>query len=121
MTRKLFLLLAIASLSCVPDAPDGELPTGLSARPDVYSVTLAWDAPTVDEGGALLEDLASYRLYFSPTNPPTGPDAASVETVETQATAPDLTPGTWYFAVTAVDTSGNESVLSEVVTVDVGP
>jgi len=120
MVRKLSLFLAIACLSCVPDAPEGEIPTGLSSRPDLFSVTLEWDAPTADAAGGALDDLAGFRLYFSRTDPPDGQDSGSVETDEARATANDLIAGTWYFAVTAVDSTGNESALSEVVAVEVG-
>ena len=120
MVRKFSLFLAIACLSCVPDAPEGEIPTGLSARPDLFSITLAWDAPTADASGDGLDDLAGFRLYYSRTNPPDGPDSGAVETDQARATATDLTAGIWYFAVTAVDSTGNESTLSEIVAVEVG-
>jgi len=113
-------LLALAVLSCVPDAPDGDIPTGLSVQEDAFSVTLAWDAPTQDSNGGPLSDLAGYRFYYSRTTPPDGPDGTLVEVVETRHTATDLAAGTWYFAVTAVDEAGNESALSDAVAVEVG-
>jgi len=113
-------LLALVVLGCVPDAPDGDIPTGLSVQPEFFSVTLAWDAPTLDSDGGQLSDLAGYRFYYSSTPPPDGPDGDFVEIAETRYTATELTAGTWYFAVTAVDDAGNESLLSEAVAVEVG-
>jgi hypothetical protein len=121
MVRKLAALLAIACLSCVPDAPDGDIPTGLSVQPELSSVSLAWDSPTLDAGGQPLGDLAGYRLYYSRTMPPDGPEGTSVEVGDaTQFTVSGLAADTWYFAVTAVDDAGNESALSEALPLEVG-
>ena len=114
-------LLACVTLSCVPDAPDGDIPTGLNVIPRLFSVTLAWDAPTLDAEGQTLGDLAAFRIYYSRTLPPDGPEGTSSEVgARTQFTVTDLTADTWYFAVTAVDAVGNESALSESLAVEVG-
>ena len=121
MVRKLAALLAIACLSCVPDAPDGDIPTGLSVQPELFSISLAWDSPTLDAEGQPLGDVAGYRLYYSRTMPPDNPEGAFIEVgAETQATVSGLVADTWYFAVTAVDDVGNESTLSEALSLEVG-
>ena len=121
MVRKLAALLAIACLSCVPDAPDGDIPTGLSVQPEFFSISLAWDSPTLDAEGQPLGDLAGYRLYYSRTMPPDNPEGAFIEVgAETQVTVSGLAADTWYFAVTAVDDVGNESTLSEALPLEVG-
>jgi chitodextrinase len=74
-------------------------------------VTLLWDAPTTNEEGAPLDDLAGYRLYYgtSTGNYTESFDAANV----TQYTVGNLPTGLYYyFAVTAYDTQGNESAYS---------
>jgi hypothetical protein len=78
----------------------------------VQSVQLAWDAPTTNADGTPLTDLAGYKLYYG--------SISGIYTVvinvgnQTTYTVPDLGDGqTYYFAVTAYDTMGNESELSE--------
>lgn len=73
------------------------------------SSNLTWDAPTVNEDGTALTDLAGYKVYYgtvsrSYTN--------SVDVGSVQSHTLNLVAGTYYFAVTAYDTSGNESVYS---------
>jgi hypothetical protein len=117
------LIAAIAVVgslvACTPDGPEGGLPTHPS---DGFSVTLEWDAPTLDAAGQPLEDLAGYRLYYSPTLPPTGADGVRVDLgLEQRVTVPGLPAGQYFFAVTALDAAGNESDLSSPLEVDVGP
>ena len=55
--------------------------------------------------------LSGYRIYYGSTP---GGYTAHVDVVDPNATSgavTGLTTGTWYFAVAAVDTSGNESSL----------
>jgi hypothetical protein len=74
------------------------------------SLTAEWDAPTVNEDGTLLDDLAGYRLYLETPCPSL--QYAAVGLV-TSVIINDLAPSTTYTArVTAVDTSGNESQCS---------
>ena len=104
--------------ACTPDGPDGGLPTHPS---DGFSVKLEWDAPTLDAAGQPLEDLAGYRLYSSPALPPTGADAVRLDLgLEERVTVSGLPAGVYFFAVTALDTAGNESDLSAPLEVDIG-
>lgn len=121
--RRWLLLAAIGTgallFGCVPGAPDDDLPSGPELQ---FSVTLAWDAVTEDADGNLITDLASYRLYYSRTTP-IEPDLAEAldAGLETVATVEALAPGTWYFAVAAIDSSGNQSELSDELSAEVGP
>ena len=78
------------------------------------SATLSWDAPTTNSDGTPLTDLAGYKIYY-------GTDSANyTEIIDTGNTTSyqvnNLTDGlTYYFAVTAYDTSGNESAFSNEV------
>ena len=77
------------------------------------SATLTWVAPTHNDNGSELKDLAGFRVYY-------GLDASHLtnhvdlpgSNVRT-ATIKDLTKGTWYFAVTAYTTDGTESSLTQ--------
>jgi hypothetical protein len=104
--------------ACSPEGPDGGLPTHPS---DGFSVTLEWDAPTQDAEGRPLTDLAGYRLYYSNSFPPSGPDAVRLDLgLETRATVSGIPAGYYYFAVTALDAAGNESDLSAALEVEIG-
>jgi len=76
------------------------------------SATLSWDAPTQNSDGAPLTDLAGYRAYYSKTLGNYGPFMQVNNAGITTYVIDDLSQGTWYFVVTALDTSGNESDFS---------
>ena len=94
-------------------ATPGERPADGVSAPDPHSVTLDWDAPTTRNDGSPLADLSGYvirygsspRAYTSAT--PIGPSPTY--------TIRDLASGTHYFAVTALDSGGSESELSNEV------
>jgi hypothetical protein len=117
-------LASLLLLACVPDAPgDPENVVGPGPNPPLgeYRVLLRWDAPDKDAAGEPLEDLAGFRLYFAPDLFRRDADEYSLETgMDTEALVTGLSAGSWQFAVTAIDTAGNESDLSEVVLVEVG-
>jgi hypothetical protein len=78
-------------------------------------VTLTWTAPTTNDDGSPLTDLAGYKIHQ-------GPDGVSFPQVydipdplATSYVVTGLAEGTYYFAATAYDTSDNESVLSNIV------
>jgi hypothetical protein len=77
------------------------------------SATLTWQPPTEREDGTpLLSNLAGYKVYWgtSPSN------LEHVRTIDnpgiTSFLVEELTPSTWFFAVTAYDSSGLESSKS---------
>jgi hypothetical protein len=82
----------------------------------VYSgqATLSWDAPTTNADGTPLTDLAGYKVYYGTASGiySQNKDVGNVTTY----TVTNLTDGlTYYFAVTAYDTSMNESGYSNEV------
>ena len=96
-------------------------PTGLSTVPagtsatDKGSATLSWQAPTTNTDGAALTDLAGYRIYYG-TSATDLSDTIQLTSVGLQTyVIQNLASGTWYFAVTAVASTGVESTLSVVV------
>lgn len=75
------------------------------------NVTLSWTPPTTNSDGTPLTDLAGYKVYsgVSSGNYTQNVDVGNV----TSYTATSLSVGTtYYFAVTAYDTSGNQSIFS---------
>lgn len=76
--------------------------------------TLSWTAPTTNVDGTALTDLAGYKVYYGTSSGTydTTVDAGNVSTINII----NLTEKeTYYFAVTAYDTAGNESSYSNEV------
>jgi len=115
------VLCALVLYACRPGGPDGDPGTGPPSSTAV-SVTLEWDPPVTDATGDPLDDLAGYRLYFGTSTPLSVARDTFVDVgLATTHTLVGLEPGTWYFATTAVDESGNESVLSAELRADLTP
>lgn len=89
-----------------------------------FNVSLSWVAPTLNEDGSALTDLALYRLSYSTTPGPWNTidinDPQAVMHVLTQNT---LQPNTrYYFAIQACNTAGicsRYSNIAESVTPDI--
>jgi hypothetical protein len=76
------------------------------------AASLTWMPPTQMSDGAALTSLAGYRIYYG-TSPNTLTKTIQVANPGLASyTVENLSPATWYFAVTAYVTSGAESVLS---------
>ncbi|MGD0885063.1 MAG: fibronectin type III domain-containing protein [Thermodesulfovibrionales bacterium] len=76
--------------------------------------TLTWIPPTTNANGTPLTDLAGYKIYYG-TASGNYSQSISVGNVTTY-TVSNLTAGaTYYFAVTAYDTAGNQSAYSNQV------
>jgi fibronectin type 3 domain-containing protein len=83
------------------------------AAPATGTAALAWTAPSTNIDGSDLTNLAGYHIYY-------GTDASSmtnVITVPANGNISDyvvtgLSAGTYYFEVTAYDSEGDESALS---------
>ncbi len=80
---------------------------------DTSSVMLSWDAPTTNEDGSPLTDLAGYKTYYGPIS---GNYTQSINVGNNmQVMIDNLSSGTWCFAITAYDVSGIESTYSDEV------
>ncbi len=79
------------------------------------TATVSWAAPTTTTTGAVLYNLAGYRIYYglSATDLSQAVDLAGIG-LQTYMVE-NLGRGTWYFAVRAVTAIGVESDLSAVV------
>src|SRR3989344_2093573 len=84
---------------------------------------LTWDYPTTNTDGTVLTDLAGFKVYYGTAsgNYSTVIDVAFATCVTASPcssstfTVTNLSVATYYFAVTAYDTSGNESEFSDEV------
>jgi hypothetical protein len=78
------------------------------------SATLTWTPPTGNTDGSALSDLAGYRIYWG-TAQGNYPNSVALNNPGlTSYVVEQLAPATWYFVVTAVNSSGVESQYSNV-------
>lgn len=79
------------------------------------SVTLSWSPPTENTDGSTLTNLAGYRVYYgrsaSDLTNQILVDNPSISTLVVE----NLLPVTYYFAATAINNVGQESVFSNIV------
>ena len=99
---------------------DGQASTALSAFAIAVTTvstgraTLSWTAPTENTDGSTLSNLAGYRIRYG-TSASSLTNTIVINNVSvTTYVVEDLAPATWYFAVTAVNSSGSESTYSNV-------
>jgi chitodextrinase len=99
---------------------------GESAQSGVLNATTAgasaagqaivtWTAPLLNADGSTLSDLAGYRIYYGTSVGSMTQTVTVANPAATSGVVTGLAAGTWYFGVKAYDTSGNESVLSSIV------
>ncbi len=78
-------------------------------------ITLSWTAPTENENNELLTDLAGYNIHCW------AGDGQSTNTIyiddpaTTSYVIDGVAPGSYYCAISAVNTDGSESALSNTV------
>jgi len=94
-------------LTC--EGPGGSAVALVTVR--VLSKTIRWQAPTQNVDGSALTDLAGYVVYWgTQSRNYTGSYAINSPGI-TQWDA-TVSPGSYYFALTALDSEGNESGYS---------
>lgn len=77
------------------------------------STTLSWLPPQANVDGSTLTDLTGYRVYWG-TAPGTYSRSTQLNATSRTHTVTGLARGTWYFAVTALNSQGVESAYSNV-------
>ena len=123
----IFVLVACVLAGCGQGSTSVSTATGPSTTastspppPPSGNATLSWQAPTTNTDGAALTDLAGYRIYYG-TSAGNLSDTIQLTGVGLQTYVIDnLASGTWYFAVTAVASTGVESALSDIVSKTIG-
>jgi hypothetical protein len=76
--------------------------------------TLSWTAPTENTDGSSLSNLAGYRIRYGTSASALTQTIVINNASVTTYVVEDLAPSTWFFAVTAVTSSGTESTHSNV-------
>ncbi|MCK9417975.1 MAG: hypothetical protein M0R70_01190 [Nitrospirae bacterium] len=114
------VVLSVSISGCSNKDADFDPRSALASTPTT-TLTLTWDAPTTYTDGSTLAsgDLKEFRIYFS--NQPGSYSTGSYYIVLAPATSVTVTEiisqpaGTYYFVVTAVDTTNMESDISNEV------
>ena len=99
---------------------DGKTSTALTAFAIAVTTvangraTLSWTAPTENTDGSTLANLAGYRIRYGTSASALTQTIAIDNPSVTTYVVENLSPATWYFAVTAVNSQGAESSNSNV-------
>jgi len=96
--------------------PPSATPASPSSSPPISgTATLSWDPVTKDLSGEPLTDLAGYIIHYGTSAQALNSVLALENPNQTTYVVTGLSPGTWYFAVSAYTASGTESALSNIV------
>jgi hypothetical protein len=111
------VLLAGVFLTACSGGGEGNDSTNDTGQPPIAPsgfATLRWTPPTerVDGTPLSLSDIRMYLLYYGTDSRDLGNIVSIGGGATTRWTVTGLTPGTWYFEMTAVDTQGAESARS---------
>jgi hypothetical protein len=83
------------------------------------TATVSWAAPTTNEDGSELLDLAGFKVMYGTSGNALTQTALIDDITRSAYTVQSLAPGTWYFAVRAFNTQQVDSVDSNVAQKDV--
>ncbi len=83
------------------------------------TASVSWVAPTTNEDGSDLLDLAGFKVLYGTSTDALTQTALVDDNTRTSYAAQSLAPGTWYFVVRAFNTKQVESVDSNVAQRDV--
>ncbi|MBN1441279.1 MAG: fibronectin type III domain-containing protein [Planctomycetes bacterium] len=110
------MLVGCLALGCAGGGDDG-VDDGIPDTDALYSVSLTWDPPSLNEDNSPVGDLGGYRIYVG-SEPGVYSRVEDVGNLNV-ATVGSLPEGTRYFAVTAYDLDGNESSFSGELSVQI--
>jgi Putative Ig domain len=83
------------------------------------NTTLDWTPPTENTNNTPLQNLAGYRVHYGTSASSLTQTVSITNPGVTSYVFDNLSPGTWYFAMTAYTTSGTESSLSGVISTSI--
>ena len=78
------------------------------------STILTWAAPALNSDGSPLTDLAAFKVYWGATQGTYSQSTKIASATARTYTVNGLTTGKWYFVVTALNSTGDESPYSNV-------
>lgn len=95
-------------------APFSITVTGTAPAPTTGSATISWSPPTTNSDGSALTNLAGYKIDYGTSSASLTTSVQITNSGATSYTVPNLTSGTWYFAVQAYTNSGVQSGMSNI-------
>lgn len=99
---------ALTAFSITVDSGGVQLPPG--------NVTISWTPPTENTNGTTLTNLAGYHLYYGKSQSSLNQKVNITNAGLASYVVSNLAAGTWYFALTAVNSLGVESPRSAMLT-----
>ena len=84
------------------------------------SATLSWTPPTQNSDGSALTNLAGYQILYGRSANELSQSISVTNASLSTYLVENLTSGTWYFAVAAVNSAGVSSALSSVASKTIG-
>lgn len=107
------------SITCSGTGGSTSASTTVNVTQGLRSVNVSWDAPTTRSDGSPLDDLSGFRIYYGTTSNSYTQSVTVNDANSTSHVVSNLTPGTYYFAVTAFDGGNNESDYSTEVSLTI--
>lgn len=108
-------LLALMILVLSSCGNGGGSETGSVSGGSSNVAKLSWDPPTTNADGTSWDELAGYKIYYGTSSGNYTEMIDINDPQDTEYTIVSLAFGTYYFAATAYDTSGNETDFSNEV------
>ncbi|WP_101760221.1 fibronectin type III domain-containing protein [Oceanicoccus sp. KOV_DT_Chl] len=103
--------------SNAPDDSDSDDPLTDTELPEAKSISISWTAPATRENGdaLLANEISGFTIYYFREGSAQGEgEVVTIDSGETyEHTTPPLPPGTYYFAISTTDNTGNSSALSD--------
>jgi hypothetical protein len=93
--------------------------TVAAATSKASTVTLSWEAPTANSDGSALVNLTGYKVHYGSASKSYSDTIQVANAGLTTYVVQNLPTGTYYFAVTAYNATGQESSLSGEVSTQV--
>ncbi len=91
--------------------------SGSSTSSQPQAITLAWDAPTQNTDGSALTNLQGYQILYGTSAAALTQKISISTTGQQNYVVENLTSGTWYFEVIAINAAGEPSGPSSIVSV----
>jgi hypothetical protein len=108
--------ITITASNGTSSASIGPFTIEVNSTPSIGSATLIWSAPTENTDGTPVTDLVGYRVHYGTSM------SALTQLIEVSGAATTtyvvsgLSSGTYYFAVSAYNSLGNEGPFSNIAT-----
>jgi hypothetical protein len=92
---------------------------GSTPPPATGSATIDWVPPTKNTNGTALNDLAGVKIYYGTSAANLSKVVQVASATQTSTTISNLAAGTWYFGGVSYTTTGVQSTMSTVVSLNI--